>query len=51
MRTLTQVPNHQGPETEVDVPLSLLAAFLGLALLFGPRLGRWWRKRRDARRP
>lgn len=54
MHCAPQVADHevrQILQTEVDLPLSLLVALLGLAVLFGPHLVRKWKQRRDTRRP
>ena len=50
MDTTQHVAWHDVVETPVDGPLSLLIAFVGLALLLEPHVARWWKKRRDARR-
>ena len=43
------LPGQQFVTLEVNIPLSLVEAAVGLALLFGPRLIRWWKRRRNTR--
>ena len=35
---------------QVDIPLSLLATVVGLALILGPHPVSWWKKHRGAHR-
>ena len=46
-----QDANAEYRPPDVNLPLSVLLTVLSLAVILGPHLVRWWKKRRDARRP
>ncbi|HEX6316070.1 MAG TPA: hypothetical protein VFZ73_14465 [Gemmatimonadaceae bacterium] len=41
---------HSAPPAELSFPASVLVVLLGVALMIGPHVVRWYRKRRDTNR-